>query len=88
MKKILVAIALVMVISFGAKAQGGYNDGFFHSNDWEELNSTSIRTGDFIPALPGLHGIDGDFYAPMGSGLLILGALGAGYAVARRKKNS
>ena len=82
MKKILLAIALVITMGFGAKAQSGTSDAFF--NDWEQ--SDLIRSTPLLPTLPGVHGQDIDAPAPLGSGLFILGALGAGYAVARRRK--
>lgn len=85
MKKILFAIAFVMMISIGANAQK--NDGFFRN--WD--NGTGDRTTEIssiTPLIPG--GVPGEFdtdqEAPLGSGLLILTALGAGYAVARKKK--
>ena len=86
MKKILVAIALVMTMSVGAKAQIGLGltDGFF--NDWEGMGTEMLRTDPLLPGLPFMHGMFDDVQAPLGSGLFILGALGAGYAVARRKR--
>ena len=86
MKKILLALALVITMSFGAKAQFfGMSDGFF--NDWG--TSDAIRTNGFLPLIPTVHGEIGDqSAAPLGSGLVILTALGTGYAVARRRKNS
>ena len=80
MKKILLAIALVITMGFGAKAQFGITDAFF--NDWDQS-----RALDFVlPGLPGMHGETGDVTAPLGSGLLVLTALGGAYAVARRKR--
>jgi len=82
MKKIILAIALVMTLSFGASAQA---DGFVA--DW--TTNDMFRDGGFS-ALPGItfdHGLSVDQPAPLGSGLLLLTALGAGYAVARRKKD-
>ena len=82
MKKILFAIALVFTMSFGVMAQK--NDAFI--NDWEN----SSRISD-----PGIAGLlmpntnIGDISnspAPLGSGLLVLTALGAGYMVAKRRK--
>ena len=81
MKKILLAIALVLTMGFGAKAQLGLTDAFF--NDWAQ--SDLMRTTTLIN-LPNSHGIEEDVNAPLGSGLLVLTALGAGYAVARRKR--
>ena len=86
MKKILLAIALVITMSFGAKAQFfGLSDGFF--NDWGA--SDAIRTTGFLPILPTVHGdLNDQSAAPLGSGLFILGALGAGYTFARRKRDN
>ena len=82
MKKILFVIALVITMGFGAKAQFGMTDAFF--NDWAQ--SDLMRDITLI-SLPDQHGLEGDVSgAPLGSGLFILGALGAGYAVARRRK--
>ena len=84
MKKILFAIAIVLTISLTANAQGR-KDTFF--NDWSSSNDDQWRT-DLALTLPsgGLGTIQGDPGAPLGSGLLVLTALGAGYAVARKKR--
>ncbi len=84
MKKILLAIALVLTMGFGAKAQIGLGltDSFF--NDWAQ--SDLMREVTLIN-LPTDHGLTGDVNAPLGSGLLVLTALGAGYAMARRKRD-
>ena len=82
MKKILFAIALIMVLSFGANAQ---SDGFFKSDNGGYSNREGGETPSSIMALPG-HGETGDQTAPLGSGMLILTAMGAGYAIARRRK--
>ena len=82
MKKVLLAIALFITLGFGAKAQIGLTDAFF--NDWAQ--SDLMRDVTLI-SLPNEHGLDTDINAPLGSGLLILTALGAGYAVKHRRKN-
>ena len=86
MKKIIFAIALIITIGFTANAQRG-GDGFF--NNWDDVGNGLDKFDDFDnglrgggPGTPG-HG-GGDQPAPLGSGLLILTALGAGYAL---KKN-
>ena len=81
MKKFLLAITLVLTMGFGAKAQFGVSDAFF--NNWDQSRSFDL----VMPGLPTLHGETGDVAAPLGSGLLVLTALGAGYAVARRKRD-
>ena len=84
MKKVLLSIALVMALSFGASAQyfDGGNDSFFSS--WDDV-SNGLSDREIMPGVPSAHGEPGDVGAPLGSGLLILTALGAGYAL--RKKN-
>ena len=79
MKKILFAIAFVMMMVI-ANAQ---SDGFFKSDNGGYSNRENEGGG--IMALPN-HGADTDQTAPLGSGMLILTAMGAGYAIARRKK--
>ena len=81
MKKILLAIALIITIGVTANAQ---SDGFFRSycdNDYTN------RTEDNYFILPNAHGTNSDYdSAPLGSGLLILTALGAGYALKKGVK--
>ena len=87
MKKIILAIAIVLAVGLTANAQRGGRDSFF--NDWNDVSNGLDRDGGsgiVMPGLPGSHGLDDDINAPLGSGLLVLTALGAGYAVARRKR--
>ena len=85
MKKIIYAIALIMIMSVGANAQ---TDDFF---EWNNLKDNNERYNDPTAginfSLPLSHGSDDDAEAPLGTGLLILTALGAGYATARKKRN-
>ena len=81
MKKILLAVALVLAMGLGANAQ---RDSFF--NDWEDIGNGLDRDNLTIPTLPGSHDLDGDQSAPLGTGLLILTALGAGYALKKREE--
>ena len=84
MKKILFTIALTITLGLTATAQ---NDGFF--NNWNDFDNGLDRTGignEIGFVLPASHGNGLDTpSAPLGSGLLILTALGAGYAVARKR---
>lgn len=81
MKKIFLTFAVLFVMVFNVSAQ---SDGFFRDG----AGSAGYRergSGD-MPIIPSgqpgaLHGDQG---APLGSGLLVLTALGAGYAVARK----
>lgn len=86
MKKIILTIAVIIIMSLGTNAQ---SDGFFRTNnvdDFDYRNGSGI--GNEIGfALPAGHGYENDTNSPLGSGLLILTALGAGYAIrARRNK--
>ena len=81
MKKVLFAIAIVMMMGFCANAQ---RDGFFR--EWDDVGNNLDRPSDITPGLPGSHGLTENQGAPVGSGLLILTALGAGYAL--RKRNA
>ena len=85
MKKILFAIAIVLTIGLTANAQGRH-DAFF--NDWDNSNNNRNIDDDVFPFVMGgtLGGLNGNQDAPLGSGLLVLTALGAGYAVARKKR--
>ena len=86
MKKILFTIALTITLGLTATAQ---KDGFF--SNWDDYGNGLDRTGignEIGFVLPTNHGSGVDTpSAPLGSGLLVLTALGAGYAVARRRKN-
>lgn len=84
MKKILFAVALTITLSLTASAQFNINtDSFF--NDWEQSDRLDVGSFNFV--LPSTHGFGVDTpSAPLGSGLLILGALGVGYAVAKRRR--
>ena len=85
MKKILLTV-LVFTMVLGASAQ---TDGFFKDGgSSDNYNRTGSGSDPALPRLPG-YGVgatDNDQGAPLGSGLLVLTALGAGYAVSRRKK--
>lgn len=86
MKKILFAIAIVMMLGLTANAQGK-KDAFFNS-DWDN-NDYNRGTGNGVfPAILGgtLGNLEGNQDAPLGGGLLVLTALGAGYAVVRKRK--
>ena len=84
MKKILFAIAIVMTMGLSANAQ---RDAFFK---WNDADNEILRTGGDVNdptfSLPQYHGYEDNTEAPLGSGLLVLTALGAGYAVARRRQ--
>ena len=84
MKKTLLTIVVLMTMAFTATAQ---NDAFFKWNDADNDMYRDIDNGINF-ALPTSHGLDYDNTAPLGSGLLVLTALGAGYAAARRGRKN
>lgn len=84
MKKILLASALVITMTLSASAQ---SDGFFRGgNDYSGGREISSGT---LPMLPdgsvGQYNADQPATAPIGSGLIILTALGAGYAMTKKR---
>ena len=82
MKKRLFTIAIVFMMVLGASAQ---TDGFFmESGSGNSGNRTDISVT--LPRLPGgsVGETHTDQTAPLGSGLLILTALSAGYAISRK----
>lgn len=82
MKKIFLTLAIVLAMVAAANAQISRNDSFF--TDWDDVSNGLDRVGE-MPGLPGSHGLTGDEPAPLGSGLLILTALGAGYALKKKR---
>ena len=83
MKKILFAITLTITLGLTATAQ--YRDGFF--NDWDNGFDRTGTGNDIGFVLPSSHGNGLDTpSAPLGSGLLILTALGAGYALKKKRE--
>ena len=85
MKKILFAIAIVMMLGVTANAQKG-RDTFFNWSDGVDYRGSGDALDNF-PVLPGLaQDPNQDVPAPLGSGLLIMTALGAGYVAVRKKR--
>lgn len=80
-KRMFLTVAIMAMVSFPAVAQ---SDGFF--SGWEKNGiRDDVDNGFDMPGLPG-HGYTEDQSgAPLGTGVLILAALGAGYAVTKRK---
>lgn len=82
MKKVLFAIALMLTVSFAANAQDGFIRGTSSSDDMRAGSGDDVSI-----ALPPSHGLDTDQGGDtaLGSGLLILTALGAGYALKNKR---
>ena len=93
MKKLFLAVALVLSVGLCANAQSDGKDGLF--TDWKDVSNSLDEFDEFDefnedptrdPSLPGGHN-GGDTPAPLGSGIAVLTALGAGYALVRRKRD-
>lgn len=78
MKKIFLTIISVVILSFVVTAQ---HDGFF--SDYRDIDR--IDENIDLPQTPGSHGLNENFDAPVGNGILILSILGVGYALRKRK---
>ena len=85
MKKIFFAIAIMMMFGLSANAQGGRLDGFFNNWDDEDTRWGEATLGLSMPSSH-IGDISNEPVAPLGSGLLVLTALGAGYAAFRKRK--
>ena len=83
MKKKIFVIAILMTMAFCANAQrdgffSGYNDDLIN-RDIDDINGMLVMPNSNI-------GSYSNESAPLGSGLLILTALGGGYVLTRRKR--
>ena len=86
MKKLVLTIAIVLGVAFGATAQQSsqfFDNGQQPANN-ENFFGGSRGDGSKIPGLPG-HGGHGNADAPLGGGALLLIGMGAAYAVAKKK---
>lgn len=81
MKKILFTIAIILTMVLGANAQ---TDGFFRDGNSGNYGNRSVDSD--LPNTPsGITGsLQGNYDAPLGSGLLILTVLGGAYALRKR----
>ena len=86
MKKLALTIAIVLGLGLASFANhnGG---GMFQRGTEPDRTTTNSNTssGLFAPALPA-HGETGNQPAPLGSGIVLLTALGAAYLVGKRRK--
>ena len=89
MKKQIMTIAIVLGLSMTSFAQGGlFHRGANADGTPAEVSLTGDGTkgpGDNTPMLP-IHNQDGEQPAPLGSGIALLTALGAGYVVAKKRR--
>ncbi len=80
MKKVFFTLVLMVAMSLAANAQDGFFQGEGGSYDRDGGSGSTPNIG-----LP-VHNQGADQPAPLGSGLLVLTAFGAGYALRKRNK--
>ena len=90
MKKQIITIAIVLGLSIVSFAQGGlFHRGANADGTPAEVSLTGDGTkgpGDHTPMLP-IHQQDGENQpAPLGSGIALLTALGAGYLMSKKHR--
>ncbi len=90
MKKQIMTIAIVLGLSMTTFAQGGlFHRGANADGTPAEVSVTgnTAKTGDnATPLIPNHDAEGGNQPAPLGSGIALLAALGAGYVVAKKRK--
>ena len=89
MKKQIMTIAIVLGLSMTSFAQGGlFHRGANADGTPAEVSLTGDGTkgpGDNTPMLP-IHEQNGNQPAPLGSGIVLLTALGAGYLMSKKHR--
>ena len=84
MKKLTLAIAIILGMTIGASAQ---EKGLFGKGPSRNEDNFSVSTREEgLINLPGSHGSNDDAGAPLGSGIAVLIGFGAAYAMSKRRK--
>ena len=84
MKKTLLTIAIVLGLGLTSFADP-YGGGLFQRGAEREENNIWFREGG-MPIMPTEHGLSGNQNAPVGSGIVLLTALGAAYLVGKKRR--
>lgn len=86
MKKLVLTLAMILGMSFGAMAQ---NDVFTQQSGglfgYGSSSESIFARTSLVLSLPDAHGSSSDVTAPLGGGALLLIGFGAAYAGLRRK---
>ena len=83
MKKLIIAITIVLGIGMTGFAQEDAEKGLFGMG--KEIYGDKGGNRDGIPGFDFDHGEEGDQDAPLGSGIVLLAGLGAAYLVGKRR---
>ena len=91
MKKLIMTIAILFGLTMTSFADGGlFNRGnngkYGQANGYIYFNAKNTASEDVATPMLPPHGSDDNEPAPLGSGIALLTALGAGYVVAKRRK--
>ena len=78
MKKILSTLILILSFSLMSNAQVFLLD--------DEIDNPRNPNDEFNIDNPGWHGSGEDWYTPVGSGVLLLAALGGAYLIGKKKQ--
>ena len=85
MKKIIIAIAIVLTMTFSANAQSDwFINGLDNNGTRDDFGGTVLPL--LVTGGVGAWNDDQPATAPLGSGLLVLTALGAGYAAYKKRR--
>lgn len=87
MKKLVITIAIVLGLNSMAFAEDGL---FQRGINYDDEQLLFLLRNNEVPILPYQHNLYGNQDAdatPLGGGVLTLIGLGAGYAIAKKKKN-
>jgi len=91
MKKLIMTIAILLGLTMTSFADGGlfnrgYNAKNGQANGYIYFNAKNTASEEVATPMLPPHGSDDNEPAPLGSGIALLTALGAGYVVAKRRK--
>ena len=83
MKKVFLLATMTVLLVLGARAQGRE---MFFTTDWDDNERSWGDNISLVMPSTGIGSLENSGGAPLGSGILILTALGAGYAITKRKR--
>ena len=90
MKKHILTIAIILGLSMTSFADGGLfhrgNNSQYGQNSGYIFFNNDKASGEVTPLLPPHNSGDDESAVPVGSGIVLLTALGAGYVMAKRRK--